>query len=273
MLVGGCFFGALSILTFLAMTVFSAPNAGSWIIGAVSLVFLPVGVLLAYDSFRLRYSVAVSPVGIWYLPSSQQPIHLAWSQVGDIRANDVMQWLVVRDVSGSRSFRVDYQVEDFSGLRDFILKRATAATRLHPESVTDFHRSWINKAGLLVFIAGAVLVFSEIRLNQFERLAFLIMLLLLIGALARDPVRLLITPGGVVITYIGWRQTIPFGTISGIAIQEVSYRGNKFQAVVINRQSGKPIKLFRFREGFIALHDALETAWRSSTTGKVDSGD
>ncbi len=272
-LLGGCFFATLSILTFLAMTMFSAPNPGSWVVGTASLVFLPIGALFVYDSFRLRYSVAVSPVGIWYLPSSRLSIHLAWSEVGKVRANDVMQWLVVSDVSGSRSFRVDYQIENFSGLRDFILKNTTAAARLHPEPVTGFHRSWINKAGLLVFLAGALVVFSEIRLNQFERLAFLIILLFLIAALVRDPVRLLITPGAVVITYIGWRQTIPFSAITGIAIQDVSYRGNKFQTVIINRQSGKPIKLFRFREGFIALHDALQTAWRSSAPGKLSSDD
>lgn len=262
MLTGGCFFATLSVLTFLAMTVFSAANTGSWAIGVLSLAFLLIGVLLAYDSFRLRYSVAVSPQGIWYLPPSPQPIHLAWNEVGNVRANDVMQWLVVKDVSGIRGFRVDYQVENFSELRDLILKNTTTAARRHTESDTVFHRSWINKTVLLLLGAGLLPVFIQVRLNQFERLAFLVLLLLLIAALVRDPVRVLITPGAAVITYIGWRRTIPFSEIIGIAIQEVSYRGNKFQAVVIHRQSGEPIKLLRFREGFIALHDALDAAWR-----------
>jgi len=41
-------------------------------------------------------------------------------------------------------------------------------------------------------------------------------------------------------------------------------KGNVWAAVIINRQNGKPIKLFRFREGSIALRDALQSAWKAA---------
>ena len=41
-------------------------------------------------------------------------------------------------------------------------------------------------------------------------------------------------------------------------------KGNVWAAVIINRQNRKPVKLFRFREGSVALRDALQSAWKAA---------
>ena len=67
------------------------------------------------------------------------------------------------------------------------------------------------------------------------------------------------------ITYPGWKQNIDFRTISGISLTDIAVgKGNVWAAVIINRQNDKPIKLFRFREGSIALRDALQSAWKAA---------
>jgi hypothetical protein len=69
----------------------------------------------------------------------------------------------------------------------------------------------------------------------------------------------------VVIAYPGWRRTIDLHSITGISLKDIpDSKGNVWAAVIINRQNGKPIKLFRFREGSIALRDALQSAWHAA---------
>ncbi len=78
----------------------------------------------------------------------------------------------------------------------------------------------------------------------------------------RDPQRVVIAESAVVIEYLGWKRTIPFDSITGIGIKDVSDRGNTWAAVSIERKNQRPIMLYRFREGSIALSEALRSAWQ-----------
>jgi len=52
----------------------------------------------------------------------------------------------------------------------------------------------------------------------------------------------------------------------------VPMRGNVWVAVLIERRQGKPVRLFRFREGSVALHDALQSAYQSHGGDVAESG-
>jgi hypothetical protein len=84
-----------------------------------------------------------------------------------------------------------------------------------------------------------------------------------LGAITPDPVSVEIMREAVVVEYPGWKRAIPFDAISSIALKDVHNRSNVWAAVVLERRQGKPIRLFRFREGSVALHDTLQSAWQS----------
>jgi hypothetical protein len=214
---------------------------------------------------RLRDSVAANSHGIWYLPRKGESTFIAWSDVASVNARDTQQRLVLTDATGSRSIRLEYQLEDFSRLRDLVL-RNTASTRLHSTAATDFHRTWINKG---VFLCGTMLfiVFAWLSRAQGQpgpSFFFMGFAALSLVGIMRDPLRVLITSQAVVVKYPGWERTIPFADIGNITLAEVRNRGNVWAVVVIERRRGKPIKLFRFREGSVALHESLQSAWRSA---------
>lgn len=218
---------------------------------------------------RLRDSVAVSPEGIWYLPRKRESIFIAWRDVADVRAQDTQQRLVLVDATGETRIRLEYQLDDFGRLRDYVLDH-TVATRLRQPTTSVFHRTWINKCvllcGALPLLLSAWLSFHQGQ--PMPSLLFVGFAGLLLVALMRDPTRVVITKKGVLIEYPGWKRTIPFDAISGIVLTDQQDRGNVWAAVVIERRQEAPLKLFRFREGSIALREALDSAWRSA--GKDD---
>jgi hypothetical protein len=122
----------------------------------------------------------------------------------------------------------------------------------------------------LLGVTVVFLSFAWLSLHQGQpvpSLLFIGVAGLFLVALARDPTRVVITRETVVVKYLGWKRTIPFDTISGIVLADVQDRGNVWAAVIIERRQGGPLKLFRFREGSIALREALDSAWRSAGKG------
>lgn len=217
---------------------------------------------------RLRDSVAVDSEGIWYLPRKGESTFIAWREVGSVSAQDTQQRLVLLDATGGRRIRLEYQLEDFGRLRDFVLHH-TEATRLRAPVTGVFHRTWINK-GILLGVTLVSLSFAWLSLHQGQpvpSLLFVGVAGLFLVALTRDPTRVVITREAVVVKYLGWKRTIPFDTISGIVLADVQDRGNVWAAVIIERRQGGSLKLFRFREGSIALREALDSAWRSAGKG------
>jgi hypothetical protein len=138
----------------------SHPGPGSIGIAAVGAAILAAaGIFTFRSSGRFRDTIAVNADGIWYLSRSGESTYIAWSEVASIDARDTQQRLVLRDASGSRRIRLEYQLEDFAKLRDFVLSHATSLQKPHGPSPTLFHRTWINKcllfggAGFSFFLA------------------------------------------------------------------------------------------------------------------------
>lgn len=229
---------------------------------------------LSLRSFgRLRDSVAANSDGIWYLPRKGGFTFIAWCDVASVNAHDTQQRLVLTDATGERSIRLEYQLEDFGRLREFVLSHTAAPTHLHASATKVFHRTWINKGILLSGTALFLLVawLSHHQGQPGPSLFFIGFAALSLVAITQDPVSVEITREAVVVEYPGWKRTIPFDAISGIALKDVRNRGNVWTAVVIQRRHGRPIRLFRFREGSVALHDSLQSAWQS-VDGDRESG-
>lgn len=239
----------------------------------VAIALLPFYGAIGFFGFRsfhrLRDSVAVSPKGVWYLPKKGTATYIAWQDVATVKADDVGQRLVLLDASGTQKIRLEYQLGNFAQLRDYVTSHADAAIHRVPAG-NVFHRTWINK-GVFCALAGPFIFFAWKSHAEGDPLKSVlpfvgIAAFFLIGIL-RDPTTIEITSEGFEIKYPAWKQTIPFGTISAISLKDVNDRrgdGNVWAAVIIERKHARSIKLYRFREGSIALHEALESAWRSS---------
>jgi hypothetical protein len=245
------------------------PSRGSWVLVLLLfLVFVPAAIYCTGAYRRFRDRVAVNAEGIWYLPKNGLFTFIAWSDIAEVKANDAMQRLIVTDASGSRTIRAEYQLGNFATLREFVLAHTKAPAR-NPVGQSMFHRSWINKIILLGFgflmLAPAMAAYRQSAGSGFYLFVGLGACCFLLVVL--DPLTLEVTQENVVIRYPAWTRTIPFSSIAGIKLDDVRdpRNGNVWAAVVIERRKGRRIRLFRLREGSIALNDALQRAWSAKT--------
>ncbi len=234
-------------------------------LGILSFALLgSISTLLFRSSLRLFDHVAVNSDGIWYVPRNGQPIFLAWRDIGTVVAQDVQQRLLIVDAAGRATIRLEYQLANFQRLREFVLMHTSGQTRAGAAPLTTFHRTWINKI-LFLFFSVPLLFIVRIAGGQGHwgaSVIFVVFATVLLGSIALDPLRVSVEPQAVVITYPGWKRKILFSQIADISLTDESFRGNVFAVVVIRVSQGKPIKLFRFREGSLALYETLKAAWR-----------
>ncbi len=226
---------------------------------------------LALQAFTIALdTVAVNSDGLWYLHRKGGRTFIAWSDVGSVSARDVGQRLVVTDLSGNKKIKLEYQLENFEKLRAFVLEHSAAA-RLRTPAVTIFHRNWVNRGLLLVgFVTTLFFTCLCIRQGQPKPAPiFLGFAVLALVGLMREPARVEITNEAIVVIYLGWNRTLPFDSITNIEFVDLHDRGNVRPTVIIERLSGKPLKLGGYREGSIALNDAISSAWRASRGGQA----
>jgi hypothetical protein len=233
----------------------------------VCATFLTAFGVLCLRSFNRCYdTVAVNPEGIRYLPRKGENTFIAWNNVASVSARDVMQRLVITDLSGRKTIRLEYQLDNFEQLRDIVL-RYTEAARFRRPFAKVFDRNWANR-GLFLGCFAACLLLAYLAVHQGQRGASLGMIgfaAFSLVALTREPASVGISNTAIVIKYLGWQRTISFAAVSNIVIADLHDDGGNVHAtVIIERPNGKPIKLLGFREGSVALHDALYSAWRAA---------
>jgi len=270
----GCTIICLGFIASVVVMQLVKPERGSLIVLLLSFVLCGAGSV--YSLKVVRYSgdrIAVNSDGIWYLVKNSPSTFIAWSDVAAVKANDTMQRLIVTDASARRIIRAEYQLENFAALREFISGHTNALVRQAAPGTRVFHRTWINKIILTVSGLPFLILFAQcyregVADGFYFGLALWACTLVLI---ARDPVTLTIDTESLLIRYPFWSRSISFDSISGIVLKDVSSRGNVWTAVVIERRQKRSIRLFRFREGSIALKDALESAWRISQASRVEA--
>lgn len=233
------------------------------VLGLVLLVpFGSFSVLSFRSSRRLFDHVAVNANGIWYVPRTEQPIFLAWHDIGTVVADDVQQRLLIVDAAGRTTIRLEYQLDQFPRLREFVLSHTPNRERANSHPITTFHRTWINKL-VFVFFSGTLFLLAWAAAGQGQwgaSVMFLVFATIVLLLITQDPLRVAVEPQGIAIAYPGWKREIPFSQVTDISLVNESFRGNVFAAVVIRRSQSKPIKLYRFREGSLALYEILNAA-------------
>ena len=237
------------------------PARGSLVTALCGLVFFGSLAAMSLSAFgRFRDRVAVSSTGIWYLPRKGQATCIAWSEVASVEAHETQQRLILRDAAGTRKIRLEYQLEDFSELREIVLRHTAALIRAQTAGIRVFHRSPINKIIILGLATPGAIMSGAMR----SPLPLLFFSVPLVMVALCDLNRLVIGEDGLVLEYPLWKRRIPYVQIAGITLKTVAYRGNSWAAVIIDRHHGRSVKLFRFREGSPVLHEGLLEAWNRS---------
>lgn len=264
------------VLSFLVIPIIGVMTDRNGVaIGILAASVVVCGVLSAYcwrAQARALNQFAVNETGIWRLPPKDEPLFIAWSDIGSVRADDTAQRLILSDRSGGRTLWLEYQLDDFSILRDYVLQHTTPASLVGAAGQSVFHRTWINK-GVMALVSTPFLVFAVAAYPHDGpglSLILLVVALLCLAPILGDPLSLSIETSGFVIHYPGWKRKIPFGEITSVTLnEENSNQGNVWAVVVIALKHRKPIKLYRFREGSLALRQALQDALSSASTGAV----
>ena len=239
------FAGFLMFLGFAALTVIlTLTYRFKPIPGALAVVVFGLFAAFSLRSFRrFRDSVAVTSDGAWYLPRKGDPTFLAWGDVATMKVDDTMQRLVLLDATGTRRIRMEYQIERFGQLRDFVVSH-TAHIRLCSPVVTVFHRTWLSMGVLLVFSGIFLIGARQVPQDQHGTSRLLIgMAVLSLFAIAQDPIRVVIEVDAVVIQYLGWKRTIPFSAIAGIELTDMLYRGNMLATVIVKSKSQRKYRV------------------------------
>jgi hypothetical protein len=267
MLLSSFLFGGFLIFV-LAGRMEEPPSVSPSLAIASVLVFGTLGVLALRCFVRFRDSVAVNSEGIWYIRPTRESTFMAWGEVANVEAHDLQQRLVIVGATNSAKIKVEYQLDNFSQLRDLILKY-TAAVRLSRPRPSVFHRNWVNRGTESAFIA-MFLVFAALSFHQGQTgpsILFAGFACLGLFVLTREPIELAIVGAAIVIKYLGRERTIPFEGVSGIVLTNVHFRGNEKATVVIESPESKPVNLMGFREGSVVLYEALYSAWCSARGG------
>lgn len=209
-----------------------------------------------------RSRIAVNSEGIWRREGSSTAF-LAWSDIASVGANDALQRLEIMDGRDTTTIRVAYQIGNFERLRDYILNHTTKQTKLDTPRVGVFYATSGNK--IVYGTAAAALLFSA-WLSQHHSGHILIVPLLLgiilLFLILREPTKVVIGHDGFAVHHLGYQTDIPFDSVSNITIVDVRYRGNVWPGVVVTTVRGGRIRLTRFREGSVALYEAMQAARR-----------
>jgi hypothetical protein len=239
----------------------TAPNpfqAGFGVVG--TLFFVVFAAYLWGAQRRALNQIAVDESGIWRLPPNGSPLFIAWRDVGVVKSDDSMQRLIVSDQSRARTLWLEYQLDNYPVLRDYVLRRTAPGTRFKQTVGSVFHGSWALKVVMLV-CSGLFVAVALAQHGWQAASLFLILIGLCLMVVVRDPLSLTIASDRIVIRYPGWKREIAFRNITSVTPDDTaSAYGNPGYLVVIAVKGQKPLKLYRFREGSLAVCEALRGA-------------
>jgi len=207
-----------------------------------------------------RARIAVNAEGIWRRRGGRTAF-LAWRDVASVLANDALQRLEITDARELTTIRVEYQIANFERLREYILGHSDQQAQLEKHGVSVFHAAIGRK---IVYGAAAAILLFFAWLSQHHSGHMLVVPLLagvgLLFLILREPTKVVIGHDGIAIHHLGYQSDIPFSSIASVDLSDVRYRGNVWAGVVITNRRGARIRLSRFREGSVALYEALRAA-------------
>ncbi len=161
---------------------------------------------------------------------------------------------------------LEYELQGFDELRQLIQVH-TPHLRAHHTLLKVFHRCSsvviILPALGCVFLAG--MAWLGIYQRQFWFLWFVagFGLCTLIARL-REIQRVHVDPQGVTLVSLLWNRFIPYEMIADISLKNGSWYESTYAMVFLNLKDRRRVRLFKFTEGAIALHDSLHSTWKGA---------
>jgi YD repeat-containing protein len=204
--------------------------------------------------------IAVNETGIWRRQGRGTDF-LSWNDVTSVRTNDTLQRLEITDRHDLTTIRVEYQVGNFERLRDYILSQTTQQAQLEKVGMNVFHAVSDNKM-IYGAVAATLLFFAYLSQHHSGHVLVVPLLLgvVLLFFVLREPTKVVIGHDGIAIHHIGYQSDIPFNSIANVSIVDVRFHGNVWPGVVITTIRGARTRLTRFREGSVAVYEAIQAA-------------
>jgi hypothetical protein len=261
-----CSIGFLGLTAFSVSLPLIEPQGSSLsVVFTCALLFGALSLLSISCVYKSFDRVAADDEGIWYLPRNRPARFIAWTQIRSVRAKEFLKRLVIDDLAGSETIRLEYQLEDFSKLRTIVLNR-TEDLRRRASSPSqlggDYHYILLFASVFVAF--GSIAAYAAYRREILMAALFFVLAavhLFVVLALAVKKVK--ISPQGIYIKELGRQRSIAFGDIRDIEL--ISVHGRSVSAaVLIETNSGEPITLNGYEGGSVALYDALHRAWSES---------
>ncbi|HXC53512.1 MAG TPA: hypothetical protein VN634_21675 [Candidatus Limnocylindrales bacterium] len=109
------------------------PYAVNWPVAMFSFLFFAVFLFVSVSAVRRSGDViVVDDDGIRCDSPVRPPVSIRWDEIGDVHAENVMQRLVVCDVTGLRRITAEFHLQDFGVLRRTVFERAARSDRGSP---------------------------------------------------------------------------------------------------------------------------------------------
>ena len=208
--------------------------------------------------------IAVNSEGIWQRRGGSTAF-IAWNDLASVHANDTQQRLELTDGRGVVSLSVGYQIGSFERLRAYILSRLNAQTQRERPGTSVFRHSSDNQ--IVYATVAALLLFFAWHMQHnlgFPFSVCLVAAVVMVFLVLREPTTLAISHGGVTVHYLIYQSDIPFSSIAAVDFSDLRYRGNVWAGVRITTHRGARIRLSRFREGSVAIYEALQEARKAA---------
>lgn len=252
-----------------------APQRLGLITGLMSLLILGLAVYCVRAMLRARGEVVVDESGVWWMVGRRPPTSIAWSDVQSLRADDLMQRLIVSDRTSRRTIKMEYQLDRFADLRAFVLAHTADSARWRPAPTATFHKSWVlvavNVAADALFLTLGVAAVA--RGQGMLGLCLLGLFVWLVAAARNTPLRVTVRADRVDIIYLLRRKVLPIGDITAATLADrVDGNGNSRTDVVLSTTRQGVFKFSLFSEGSLALLQALHHAIDRAPQGRPVTG-
>jgi hypothetical protein len=220
-----------------------------------------------YCLARIDDYLQINEIGITYVSKKGSSTFLPWGSISEIRGRIMLQRLELYDTNGHRAMTLEYQLENFNQLRNFIHERTRQLREKHSEEKIFYRSSYFyGMFSSLVLLFGAMAWFLLITSHIIGAILFAICSVLFTLLIFCDTRKIKIEPLNVVL--INWfkEKVIPYSEICDITLETQSIgRGQKMTIVFIELLNGKNIRLSWFKKGEDVLFDSLRSAWASRT--------
>lgn len=228
------------------------------------------------DFLRWDDYVMIDQAGITYCPSQRPRQFVPWDSIGRVRARDGLQRLELYDRRNTRVMKLEYQLDRFERLRMLVLQYTQPFLVIQSKQTSFDAAPWVSILATAFMLLLLPFVIDSLVSGQTEDGVYGLLFLGLIsaGLCWRQIQKLDLKSDHFVIEYCFWRRKrVSFGEISSVSlINGTAPYGGKPAKVFIACTSGQKIELRGFRDGSLAVFDAIESAWKAGRkSGHPDS--